>query len=92
MEHYPANQLLDYIKSEQGRALWAEPMALAKAIFELVSRGQLIPIRLPLGPDAWGMIVKDVESTQKELEGFKDITLSIGDAKQLETIGFLAKS
>ncbi|KAI0509139.1 NAD(P)-binding protein [Xylaria bambusicola] len=89
---YPAKQLLDYIKSEQGRAFWAEPMALAKAILELVSRGQRIPIRLPLGPDAWGMVVKDVESTQKELEEFKDLSLSVGDSKQLETIGFLTKS
>ncbi|KAI0534566.1 short-chain dehydrogenase/reductase-like protein SDR [Xylaria digitata] len=88
---YPANQLLNHMKSEEGRALWAEPIALAATIFELVSRGKRIPIRVPWGSDAWGMILKDVESTKNDLEEIKSVRMSVGDAKQLDSIHFLAK-
>ncbi|KAI1099520.1 short-chain dehydrogenase [Jackrogersella minutella] len=73
---YPANQLLGHIAS-----------ALA-ALF--VSREKRIPIRVPLGSDAWGMIAKDLESTKNDLNDIKDISLSVGDAKQLDSIRFLA--
>lgn len=89
--NYPTNMLLGYMQSEQGRALWAEPRALAGAIYRVVSRGKRIPIRVPLGADAWGMIAKDLEDTKADLEEIKDISLSVGDAKQFETIDFLKK-
>lgn len=78
---YPTNQLFGYIQTESARALWAEPTALAGAMFEIVNRGKQIPIRVPLGADAWSMISKDVEDTKKELEELRDISLSVGDAK-----------
>lgn len=83
---YPANQLLGYMGSEQGRALWAEPSALAAAIVQIVSRGQRIPIRVPLGSDAWGMILKDIEAVKKDLEDVKDISTAVGDAKQMDSL------
>ena len=85
----PTNQLLGYMQSEQGRDMWAEPSALAVAIYHVVSRGLRIPIRIPLGSDAWGLISKDLEDIRKDLEELKDVSLGVGDAKQLETIAFL---
>ncbi|KAI1357558.1 short-chain dehydrogenase [Xylaria arbuscula] len=89
--NYPANQLLNHLASEQGRALWAEPSALATGVYQIVSRGQRIPIRVPLGADAWGMIARDIEDVKKDLEDVKDISMSVGDARQLDTIKFLQK-
>ena len=85
----PINQLLGYMQSEQGRGMWAEPSALAVAIYHVVSRGLRISIRIPLGSDAWGLISKDLEDIRKDLEELKDVSLGVGDAKQLETIAFL---
>ncbi|KAI0102734.1 short-chain dehydrogenase [Nemania sp. FL0031] len=85
---YSANQP-SHIGSEQGRAHWAEPSALAVAIFQVVSRGQRIPIRVPLGSDAWGMILRDIESVKKDLDDVKDISTAVSDAKQMDSIQFL---
>lgn len=85
----PTNQMLGYIQSEQGRELWAEPSALAAAIYHVVGRGSRIPIRVPLGADAWGLVAQDIEQIKKELDELKDISLGVGDPKQLETIDFL---
>lgn len=85
----PTNQLLSYMQSGQGRSMWAEPSALAAAIYQIVGRGSRIPIRVPLGADAWGMLRADLEAIKKELDELKEISLGAGDAKQLETINFL---
>ncbi|KAI4114599.1 MAG: hypothetical protein LQ345_004653 [Seirophora villosa] len=85
----PTNQLLGYMQSGQGRSMWAEPSALAAAIYQIVARGSRIPIRVPLGADAWGMLSADLEGIKKELDELKEISLGVGDAKQLDTIDFL---
>ncbi|KAI1373179.1 NAD(P)-binding protein [Hypoxylon crocopeplum] len=86
---YPTNLLLTYMLSEQGRSSWSEPSAIAAAIYHIVSRGQRIPIRVPLGADAWGMIAKDLEDTKKDLDELKEVSLGVGDLKQLDSISFL---
>ncbi|KAI0854316.1 NAD(P)-binding protein [Daldinia vernicosa] len=87
--NYPTNVLLAYMLNEECRSLWSEPSALAAAMYQVVSRGQRIPIRVPLGADSWGMIAKDLEDTKKDLDDLKEISLGVGDPKQLETINFL---
>lgn len=87
--NYPTNLLLSYMLNEQGRSLWAEPSALAAAIYRIVSRGGRIPIRVPLGADAWGMIAKDLEDIKRDLDELKEISLGVGDPRQLDTINFL---
>ncbi|KAL8993733.1 MAG: hypothetical protein Q9169_006130 [Polycauliona sp. 2 TL-2023] len=85
----PTNQLLGYKQSAQGRSKWAEPSAIAAAIYHILSRGSRIPIRVPLGADSWGMISRDLEDIKKDLEELKEVSLGVGDKEQLETIGFL---
>ncbi|KFY26652.1 hypothetical protein V493_03959 [Pseudogymnoascus sp. VKM F-4281 (FW-2241)] len=89
---YPTNALLEYMGKEENRSSWAEPDAIAAAMYRLISRGQRIPIRVPLGADAYGMITMDIESIKNDLEEFKDISLGVGEAKQLESIKFLQKA
>lgn len=86
---YPTNIILSYMLQEENRSAWAEPSELAEAIYLVISRGQRIPIRVPLGSDAWGMIMKDLADTKKDLDELKDISLGVGDAKQLVSINFL---
>lgn len=89
---YPTNALLGYMGKEENRSSWAEPDAIAAAMYRLISRKQRIPIRVPLGADAYGMITMDIESIKKDLYEFKEISLSVGEAKQLESINFLQKT
>ncbi|TRX89220.1 hypothetical protein FHL15_009918 [Xylaria flabelliformis] len=86
---YPTNQMLSYMLVEENRSLWAEPTALAAAIHRVVSRGGRIPIRVPLGADAWGLIAKDLEDVKKDLDELKDVSLGVGDPDQFKTIDFL---
>jgi hypothetical protein len=59
---------------------------------EVASRGQRIPIRVPLGPDAWGMIKAEVDKIGKELEELKELSEGVGNPKQLGSITFLNKA
>ncbi|KAH6675381.1 short-chain dehydrogenase, partial [Plectosphaerella plurivora] len=86
---FPASVMLRYLASNVGRENWAEPADLAATMYALASAGKRLPIRLPLGPDAWGLVSADIEGVRKDLDEFKDISLSIGDAKQLESASFL---
>ncbi|RYP18880.1 hypothetical protein DL765_003668 [Monosporascus sp. GIB2] len=86
---YPTNVLMAYKQNEQNRTTWAAPSAVAAAIYQVVSRGKRIPIRVPLGHDSWGMIAKDLEDIKRDLDELKEISLGVGDPKQLESISFL---
>lgn len=90
--NYPTNALLGYMSKEENRSSWAEPDTIAAAMYQLVSHGKRIPIRVPLGVDAYGMIARDLQSIQKDLDEFKDISLGVGEAKQLDSISFLQKA
>ncbi|PWY90099.1 NAD(P)-binding protein [Aspergillus heteromorphus CBS 117.55] len=89
---YPTNMLLGYKSRPESRSSWAEPEAVAGALYRLVSRGERIPIRVPLGADSYGMISMEVEKIRRELEELKEISLSVGEAKQLDSIAFLRKA
>ncbi|KAI1460137.1 NAD(P)-binding protein [Annulohypoxylon moriforme] len=89
---YPTNALLSHMRNPENRKHWARPDAIATAIYKLVSGGKRMPIRIPLGADAFGMISIDLENMKKDLEEFKEISLGVGDSKQLESITFLKKA
>lgn len=74
---YPTNALLAFMLDPKSSETWAEPSAIAEAMYRIVSRGEPIPIRVPLGSDAWSMIVADVEKTKKDLEGLKSLSMSV---------------
>jgi len=56
---------------------------------KIVSRGERIPIRVPLGGDAWGMIKLEIDKVNKELDELKALSQSVGNAEQLRSIDFL---
>ncbi|RAH82237.1 NAD(P)-binding protein [Aspergillus japonicus CBS 114.51] len=89
--NYPANALLAYMGQEENRRAWAEPEAIARAMVSIVSRGRRIPIRVPLGADAFGMISQELESIKKDLEEVRETSLGVGETEQLDSIGFLQR-
>ncbi|KAI1104017.1 NAD(P)-binding protein [Jackrogersella minutella] len=89
---YPTNALLSFILDSRNRRTWGSPDAVAAAIYQIVSRGKRIPTRLPLGSDAFGMSLAELDNIKKDLEEFKDISLGVGDPSQLDTITFLRRA
>ena len=79
---YPTNALFSYMTDPKSRETWAEPEAIAAAMYQIVSRGERIPIRVPLGSDAWSMIMADIEGVKKELEDMKELSTSVAQVGQ----------
>ncbi|KAK2736989.1 short chain dehydrogenase [Colletotrichum kahawae] len=75
---------------------WTESVAKElptawNTIYAVVSSGNRVPIRVPLRPDSWGLLTSDLESIRKDLDELKNLSLGLGDSKQLESIDFLRK-
>ena len=90
--NYATNVLLEYMGKAENRSTWTSPEAIAAAMYKIVSRGQRIPIRVPLGADSYGLIMMDLEHVRKDLDELKEISTGVGDAKQLDAIDFLQKA
>ncbi|KAI1852681.1 hypothetical protein JX266_002222 [Neoarthrinium moseri] len=77
---YPSNVVLGYMADPQMQKTWAKPSDMAAAMYHIASRGQRIPIRVPLGPDSYSMIIADLEKNQKLFEELKDLSMGVGQA------------
>lgn len=86
----PARVLERYINNEENRKAWARPEDVVAAMYRIADAGgKKIPLRVPLGPDAWGMMKAEFGRMEKELEAVKPISTSVGQKVQLESVEFL---
>ncbi|OAG10476.1 short-chain dehydrogenase [Paraphaeosphaeria sporulosa] len=85
----PTNQLLKYIESPGAAKNWAEPERVAEVLYGYVKKGGEMPLRLPLGSDAWGLLKAAAESNAKELEVLMGVSCSTSGKEQLESLDFL---
>ena len=53
------------------------------------AKGNKVPLRVPLGPDAWGMMKVEFGRMEEELEAVKSISTGVGHKEQLGSIAFL---
>jgi hypothetical protein len=67
------------------------PLSVAAAIYEMVSRGKRIPIRLPLGSDSWAIINAKVEQITQELQELKELSFGASDEKWVASVDPLRK-
>ncbi|QSZ35011.1 hypothetical protein DSL72_007873 [Monilinia vaccinii-corymbosi] len=51
-----------------------EPTEIAEVIYTIASRGEKVPLRLPLGPTAWKLVKQKYEGVLEELDTIKDIS------------------
>ncbi|KAJ0360205.1 hypothetical protein COL26b_014145 [Colletotrichum chrysophilum] len=70
----PARALERYVNAGLKMGMGAEPSAIADAIYGIASRGEKIPLRVPLVATAWKMIKGKFDSFLPELEAVKDIS------------------
>ncbi|KAH8803475.1 hypothetical protein F5884DRAFT_683167, partial [Xylogone sp. PMI_703] len=71
----PTNQLRVFFDMPEIKAGFAHPDRVAEIIFEASTISGL-PLRLPIGGDAWGAIKNKVDDLQEDLERVKDLSQS----------------
>ncbi|PGG95242.1 hypothetical protein AJ79_10167 [Helicocarpus griseus UAMH5409] len=81
-DYMPARKLEKYVRigKETGIGM-LEPSAIAEALFSIASRGERVPLRLPLGPTCWKMARMKFEGLLEEFEAVKGIS-TMGRAGQ----------
>ncbi|RDW61338.1 short-chain dehydrogenase protein SDR [Coleophoma crateriformis] len=70
----PARVLETYVNKGLAAGVGSEPSAIAETIFTIASRGERIPLRLPLGAVAWQMAKAKFEGFLGELDAVKEIS------------------
>ncbi|KAL2024562.1 hypothetical protein VTK56DRAFT_7605 [Thermocarpiscus australiensis] len=85
----PARVLERYMDDPEAYNNWAEADDVTKAMYTLVASGKEIPLRVPLGPDAWGMLKLENDRNGEALDRWKEFALSVGKKGQFESITFL---
>lgn len=97
IEPHPAYAALDtptrvierYMQDPELSKNWADVDAITKAMYAIVAGGKQIPLRVPLGPDAWGMLKLENDKNGKALDEWKDFSISAGKAGQFESLSFM---
>lgn len=85
----PARLLDQYLDNPDSTKNWADPEAVANAMYNIAARGKPVPLRMPLGPDSWGLLKSENEKNGRVLDEVKDFSLSVGKEGQFESLAFL---
>jgi NAD(P)-dependent dehydrogenase (short-subunit alcohol dehydrogenase family) len=85
----PTRLIEGYLRDPEASKNWANVDNVTKAMYKIVADGNEIPLRVPLGPDAWGMLKFENEKNGKMLDEWKSFSTSVGEEGQLESINFL---
>ena len=73
-EDMPARQLERYVRMGLKSGLGIKPVALAEVLFKVASRGEKVPLWLPLGSTAEKLIRSKLEKRLESLDAVKDLT------------------
>jgi short-subunit dehydrogenase len=70
----PARMLEKYVNAGLKQGVGMEPEDVARVLYEVASKGERVPLHLPLSINAFGLIKGAFEERLKALEGVKDIS------------------
>lgn len=76
------------VEDEEVQRTWASAEGVANKMWELVEGGR-VPLRVPLGGDAWGVLKGVYEREGRELDEWRGFSESVGGS--LEGIKFLVE-
>ena len=71
----PARKLESYVKKGLESGAGIEPVAIAKVLYKIASRGDKVPLRLPIGNTALMLIRMKLEAQLQDLEIFKELSI-----------------
>jgi NADP-dependent 3-hydroxy acid dehydrogenase YdfG len=86
----PTNVFREYMQNPKAANDWADPILVVQILVKVVEAGD-IPLRLPIGRDAWGLMSDDVDKTRKEFDKWKSVSESSSSPEQVEGLEFLRK-
>ncbi|KAI1740558.1 retinol dehydrogenase 8 [Xylaria scruposa] len=87
----PTNAMLGLLGNEELLKNFSSADDIARGMWELLTRGQSIPIRVPLGEDAFDYVVAETENVKKELDSLKEFSRSFGGGMRSEEKAVLNK-
>lgn len=87
----PTRLIESYMDDPEAVKNWAEVDDVTKAMYAIVANGKEIPLRVPLGPDAWGMLKLENDKSARELEELREFSTGVGKKGQFESLQFLQK-
>lgn len=87
----PTRQLQAYMLDPESQKDWADPATVAKALFEVVGRKDM-PLRLVTGADGYALVKGIEEARLKEVEDWKDLTVSCSSMEQAASVAFLQQN
>jgi hypothetical protein len=70
----PSRKLEKYVNMGIKSGAGMEPSALAETLWTIASRGERVPLRLPLGAVAWKMAKAKFEGLLGDLDAVKEIS------------------
>lgn len=73
----PARMLQKYVDAGLKQGVGMEPEDVARVLYEVASKGDKVPLHLPLSMNAFGLIKGAFESRLKALEEVKDVSGSL---------------
>jgi len=71
----PARKLERYVSQGIKLGMGMEPSALAEVLYTIASRGEQVPLRLPLGATAWKLAKSKFETMLRELDSIKETSV-----------------
>ncbi|KAK1755572.1 hypothetical protein QBC47DRAFT_380689 [Echria macrotheca] len=85
----PARVLEAYVNDPEASKNWADAATVVQRMYELVATEKDIPLRVPLGPDAWTVLKAQNEQNDRLLDQWREFSISAGKQGQVESLEFL---
>jgi NAD(P)-dependent dehydrogenase (short-subunit alcohol dehydrogenase family) len=85
----PTRVIERYMEDPEASKNWADVGNVTKAMYGIVASGKEIPLRLPLGPDAWGMLKLENDKAGRMLDEWQELSVGVGKEGQFESLEFL---
>ncbi|KAI1489153.1 hypothetical protein F5X96DRAFT_642143 [Biscogniauxia mediterranea] len=90
-DHMPTNTNLKMMEDPSIADSFGTPDQVARAVWAMMSAGKRLPMRLPLGTDAWAMVSGELDAVRAELEEWRDVSCEVGNQMGLERIEVLRR-
>ncbi|KAI5864223.1 NAD(P)-binding protein [Durotheca rogersii] len=72
------NRMLAFLGDPSRHDVFAAAPEVAAAIYQVAAAGRRIPIRVPLGLDAWGAVAAELDRVRADLDEFKELSCGMG--------------
>lgn len=72
----PANMMRAYLADPSSRKTWALAERVVQVLYEVLAKGGELPLRLPLGIEAYGLLEQGAKAVLEDLEAWKAVICS----------------